>query len=165
MFKNSPFNIGRVKNVKGTASRPVSTDNRTVVLFCTDTGEFEAVERNSEVSKVWEKAKTLYRLWWRSQRNFKGGEIQVEQILSDTEVAHLITCVSVKGDNDEEETYFDLNNTKAALDKLGKHCSINKTNVHINKCGTETEWDTIMSLVDESLAKRGVNVFIYEEAD
>ena len=153
----NPFLLGRIKYVKGSASRPQAGDNRTIAIFCTDTGGFEEVERNEELSKTWEKAKTVYRAWWRSQKNFKTGNFQAEQIMSDTEVAHLISCVRV-----DNETFFEEEATRNALDALGKHCSMNKTNVHINKCGSEKEWEVIEGLIAETLQKRGVHVFVYE---
>ena len=155
--EQNPFLLGRIKYVKGSASRPQAGDNRTIAIFCTDTGGFEEVDRNDELSRTWEKAKTLYRGWWRGQKGFKTGGIQTTQIMSDTELAHLVSCVRVDG-----ETFFEKEATEQALDALGKHCAMNKTNVHINKCGSEKEWETIESLVAETLLKRGVHVFIYE---
>ena len=54
------------------------------------------------------------------------------------------------------------NALRASIDKLGKHASLNKTNVHINKCGTEEEWDVIQKLLEELVARRGVNIYLYE---
>jgi hypothetical protein len=155
------FLLGRIKDVKGNASRPMSTDDRTVALFCTNDGEFESVTGNADIAKVYPKAKDLYRGWWRSQKNFKGGGFQVENVLSDTEVAHLLTCIKLEGN---DEPVFELNSTKEALDKLGRHASLNKRNVHINKAGSEGEWEVILPLIEELIVKRGVNVFIYSES-
>lgn len=154
----SSFTIGRIKNVKGNAARPMATDNRTVVLFVPTTGEFEFIEGNTTIEKVFPKARTLYRGWWRSQRDFKPGSFQVQQVLSDTEIAHCIACVEVDG-----ETGFEEEALKASIDKLGRHASLNRTNVHINKCGTEEEWDVIQKLLEQFVAKRGVNIYLYED--
>lgn len=158
MEYTNKFLLGRIKDVKGTAGRPMATDDRTIALFCTNDGEFESVTGNNEIAKVYPRAKELYRGWWRSQRNFKGGEFQVEHVQSDTEIAHLLTCVKVEG---EDGALFELNSTKAALDKLGRHCSLNRRNLHINKTGSEEEWEVIFPLIEEFIAKRGVNVFVY----
>jgi hypothetical protein len=157
MEYNSPFTLGRIKYVKGNAARPMATDNRTVVLFVPTTGKFEFVEGNSAIEKVFPKARDLYRLWWRTQSGFKPGAFQVTQVLSDTELAHLVACVEVDG-----EVGFEEDALRASIDKLGKHASLNKTNVHINKCGTEEEWDVIQKLLEELVAKRGVNLFLYD---
>ncbi len=154
------FLLGRIKEVKGSCGRPHSTDDRTIALFCTADGEFESVTGNADVAKIYPRAKELYRGWWRSQKNFKGGEFSAEHILSDTEIAHILTCVKVEG---EDNALFELNSTKAALDKLGKHCSLNKRNLHINKTGSEEEWAVVLPLIEDLIAKRGVNVFIYSE--
>lgn len=155
----NPFTIGRIKeNVKGNAARPVATDNRTVVLFVPTTGEFEHVKSNTSIEKVYPKAKELYRGWWRSQRDFKPGGFQVNQVLSDTEIAHCIACIEVDG-----ETGFEEEALRSSLDKLGRHASLNRTNVHINKCGSPEEWDVIKKLIEELVARRGVNVFLYDE--
>lgn len=155
------FLLGRIKHVKGTAGRPMATDDRTIALFCTNDGEFESVPGNTEASKIYPKTKEHYRGWWRSQKNFKGGEIQVESVLSDTEVALLLTCVKVEEDG-KKIAAFELNSTKSAIDKLGKHASLNKRNVHINKVNDEEEWKVIYPLIEDLIVKRGVSVFIYE---
>jgi len=158
MEYTNKFLLGRIKDVKGSAGRPMATDDRTIALFCTSDGDFESVTGNKDVAKIYPRAKELYRGWWRSQKNFKGGELQVDNVLSDTEVAYLLTCVKVEG---EDNALFELNSTKSALDKLGRHCSMNKRNLHINKTGTEEEWAVVLPLIEEFIAKRGVNVFVY----
>lgn len=160
MEYQNPFTIGRIKYVKGNAARPVATDNRTIVLFVPTTGKFEFVEGNTAVEKVYPKARELYRGWWRSQNGFKPGAFQVTQILSDTELAQLIACIEADDDVGFEESAL-----RSSIDKLGKHASLNKTNVHINKCGTEDEWAVIQKLLEELVAKRGVNIFLYSEND
>jgi hypothetical protein len=154
------FLLGSLKKVNGSASKPQSGDNRTVVLFCVDgTGEgiFEIFEKNAEVAKSWEKAKSLYRAWWRSQMNFKKGEVQTTHIQSDTELAHLITCTTLKG-----KVVFDQEALEKSFKTLAKHCAENKTNVHINKVGSDSEWLAVMKVVEETLLTKGVNVYIYE---
>jgi hypothetical protein len=154
----NPFTIGRIKYVKGNAARPMATDNRTIVLFVASDGNFEAVEGNTAIAKVYPKAKDLYRAWWRAQTKFKPGEFQATQISSDTELAHLIAWKT----EESGESGFDDEALRGSLDKLGKHTALNRTNVHINKCGSEEEWAVIAKLVEELIAKRAVNVFIYE---
>lgn len=155
-FDNSKFLLGRIKEVKGNASIPASTDSRLIVLFCSTDGDFEAVPENLTVSKVYPKVKDLYRSWWRRQKNFKGGEIQIEQIQTNTEVAYLLTCIET-----ENIVGFDLEHTKSAIDKIGRYCSKEKRSIHVNKIGTENEWNTILELLTQYAAKRGVNIFIY----
>lgn len=154
----NPFLLGKLKEIKGSAVRPNSSDNRTIVLFCENNGDFESVPRNLEFEKAWPKAKEIYRSWWRGQLGFKGGEIKITDILSDTQLAHLVTCVK-----DNDELFFDKKYLEQCFDKLGKHCSINKRNVHINKIGTDSEWQVISNLIEEHLLKSGVNVFVYSE--
>lgn len=152
----NPFTIGRIKNVKGDFSRPVSSDNRTIVLFVPTTGEFDYIKGNSTVDKVYPKAKELYRQWWRSQRDFKPGNIKLNQVRSDTELAHLITCVEENG-----EVGFTEEALTKTIETLGKKNAVSKKSVHINKCGTEDEWNVIMNLLEKFVARRGVNIFIY----
>jgi hypothetical protein len=154
MEYTNKFMLGNIKNVEGNASRPVSADNRAIVIFCTDDGTFEAIAGNANIAKVCPKAKELYRGWWRSQNKFKLGEILSDNsISSDTELLHLVTCT-----NKDNTLEWSLVAVKTALDKVGKYCSINKKNMHVNKTDN---WDVILPLVEETCAKRGVNVFVY----
>ena len=152
------FLLGTVKHVKGNASQPASADNRIITLFCTNDGDFESVKENGRVAKVFGKAKDLYRGWWRSQRDFKDGNFQTEQVQSDTQIAHIL----VMDANDDGPT-FNMDNVKLALDKFGKYCSQNKYSMHVNKTGTDEEWEAVMPIISETCVKRGVNVFVYSD--
>ena len=142
MEYNNPFLIGKLNKKEGCASQPQTSDNRTVVIFVGEEGEFNTTKGNENIAKVYPKAKEEYRRWWRSRINFRMGEIQSHQVSSDTEVVFVLA-------NDET--------LEKAVDKLGRHCSTNKTNVHLN----DDNWDDIKDYVEKYLLTRGVNVNVY----
>lgn len=152
------FLLGKLKELDGSATKPNSSDNRTIVVFCTADGEFEAIEANSDIAKTWIRAKDIYRGWWRGQLGFKLGELKVEDVLSDTQLAYLLSCVKT-----DDVVKFDTKSLTSAFEKLGKHCSLNKRNVHINKFGSDEEWVLVKGLIQEHLLKKGVNVFVYKQ--
>lgn len=144
------FLIGTLKNVTGSASRPVAYDNRVIAMFVSTDGIFETIPENKDIEKVYPKARESYRGWWRSQAQFRLGDIFTGTIVgSDTELAHLLVL-------DKNEMKADI--LKTAIDKLGKYCATDKRNLHINK--TEN-WDVVLPLLEEFCVKRGVNVFVY----
>jgi len=149
--------LGRIKEVQGCASRPHSSDNRSIVTINSISGNYEGVAGNIPIAKVYPKAKEEYRRWWRNKQGFKLGEIQSTQVRSDTEIANVIVCIS----SEDEEDLVEKDAVKLALNKLGLYCSQNKLNVHINKLPDEDVWKFVEAELMNSLVKRGVNVTVY----
>jgi len=151
--------LGKIKEVKGCASLPHTSDSRTIITINNMSGEYESVAGNVPIAKVYPRAKDEYRKWWRNQQGFKLGEILTTQVQSDTEIANVLICVTDEdGDDSLEETAV-----KAALNKLGQHCSYNKLNAHINKLPNDDAWKIVEDGLKEYLVKRGVNVTVYSE--
>jgi hypothetical protein len=155
---NNPFLLGKIKFVKGNAALPVAADYRVILILCPDNGNFEIVPRNERISKSYQKAKDAYRSWWRGQLNFKLGKTNITSILSDTELAHAVVCVEKDG-----ELFFDKKALEQAFEELARYCSTNKRNVHLNKAGNDSEWAAINEIITNTLLKKGVNVWVYEE--
>lgn len=145
------FLTGKVKEVVGFNNRPHCSDNRTVIQFVSTDGEYESIENNDKISKIWVKAKEEYRGWWRNQAGFKLGEIKTIQVQSDTEI---ISAVAF-------DPKLNLEAVKSCLDKIGKQCQVSKNNIHINKFGNKKQWKQIQDCIDTNLVAKGLTVYIY----
>ena len=157
MEYNNPFMLGKIKTVKGCASRPHSGDNRSIIIINSVSGEYEGTEivkGNAAIAKIYPKAKEKYRAWWRNQQGFKLGEFQATQVQSDTEIINLLIA--------DDAEVINEGAVKGGLNKLGTHLSQNRLNAHINKLDNEDEWALVEAGLKEYLAKRGVNVTVYE---
>ncbi len=154
-YKNK-FMLGKIKEIEGNASMPQMADNRSIVILNNTSGKYESVEGNEAISKIYPKAKETYRMWWRSQTNFKLGEFKITQVQSTTELANLLVCDY----NDEKETLI-ADAVDKTFNKYGTYCSQNKLNVHINKLKSEEAWQIVETALVEHLVKRGVNVVVY----
>jgi len=149
--------LGRIKEVQGCASRPHSSDNRSIITINSISGNYEGVEGNIPIAKVYPKAKEEYRRWWRNKQGFKLGEFQTTQVRSDTEIANVLICIT----EDDTTDVIEEDAVKTGLDKLGRYLSQNKLNAHINKLPGEEAWATVEAGLKEHLVKRGVNVTVY----
>lgn len=156
MEYNSPFMLGRMREVSGCASRPISSDNRSIVTINNTEGDYDSVEGNVPIAKVYPKAKDEYRRWWRMQQGFKLGEFKSTQVQSDTEIANLVVCIS-----EEDGDVVDEDAVKKVLNKYGQYCAQNKLNVHINRLDDNEIWSLFEESLTEYLVKRGVNVTVY----
>lgn len=156
MNKN-PFLLGRTKYVKGNAAMPATGDSRTIILFVPTTGNFEEIKTNADIGKTYINAKNEYRLWWRSQTNFRPGLIHTKQASSTTELAYLLACIESDG-----EVGFSEEDLVQSIKNLAKHLAMTKNNIHVNKCGTPEEWEIIEKTLEDELASKGHNLYVYE---
>lgn len=145
------FLLGNLKYTEGTASIPLSSDNRVIINLVGLNGEWPSSKISTELSNRWFKAKEQYRKWYRSQDQFKLGSAQTVQVQSDTAITNLLVL---------NNGSLDLEAFKKAVENISKEIIINKQNVHIQKI--ENNWDEIEKILIEFFVKKGTNVVIYK---
>ena len=145
------FLLGHIKTMKGSAEIPNSADNRVILLFTDTNGEI-VDPLGKKLIKRWEKVKTEFRGWYRSQVDFKLGKTLPITVQTDT----TILCLLVLKDN-----VMDLSALKDAMISAGRWTAGNKYNVHVNKI--DSNWSEIESMLTEYFVKSGVNVTIYDK--
>ena len=137
---------GLFKTVNGDSSQPIHGGHRIIINMCSNSGDWE----DNNTNKRWEKVKTEYKQWFRSQNKFIMGEMQVINVQSDTTVVNMLVLNKNEFDND---ALF------KCMDKVGELAKDFVSNVHINK---GSNWAPIESMLVDRIIKRGINVTIYE---
>ena len=142
------FNTGFIKIVKGSPSVPHSSDNALIALFVKLNGDWDSSKTNVATSTRFPQAKSEFRLWFRSQENFKLGEFKIITVSSSTQIAFLLT--------DSLPEY-----NKIALKSLSAFCDQNKLSLHIKKPSNIDSWNNLNSILIEFF--KSTNVFVYED--
>ena len=133
---------GRLKTIEGDASIPMCAGHRLIINVCSDDGTWD----KNKTGIRWDKVKTEYLKWYRSQIKFVPGEIQEINVQSDTAVLNVLL-------NSDEQTLL------KCIDKIGELAITYGSSVHINK--RKDNWKTFEKALVEKIIKRGINVTIY----
>ncbi len=141
---------GRFKTVTGEATVPIAAGHRIIINVCDDSGKWEN-EFSTKLSKRWKKAEQEYNRWYRSQYNFKLGELQEVGVQSDT----LIVNALVRSNNG-----LSLDAFERCVDKVGEIAYDYGSSVHVSQYD---DWQDMENTVVEKIIKRGINVTVYKD--
>jgi O-acetyl-ADP-ribose deacetylase (regulator of RNase III) len=164
MAENKSFGIkGILRYREGDALVPISAGFRIIVHICNDAGFF-AKGFVVALSKKWPKTQLEYRNWWRSQKNFKLGEIMEVAVQSDTVVIHMIAQHDIKPD-DKGTPPIRYAALAQCLEKVAKLAKTNNASIHGPRFGSGLSggnWSQIEEIIKEKLIDKGISVTIYD---
>lgn len=147
---------GTLKYVEGDATLPSGGGHRMLIHIVNDSGELTG-EFADSITKRWPSVKSNYRLWYRSQRNFKQGQIQSINIQSDLTVISMLTQTKC-----EHEESIVLDHLKNCLNQIAVMAKEFGSSVHISDTDIKSDRsDELKSVIIKSLIEKGINVYIY----
>lgn len=155
----------RLKYVIGDATIPNPDSMRYVLQICNDEGKYGA-GISGAIAKRWPKVEEAYRSWYRSQNNFKLGEIQVIRVQSDVAVINMIAQQGTVSKTNKVPIKYDA--LESCLEKVLKEIKIENGSIHCGKIGSQLargKWSKIEELIQKHFIKNGINVTIYELAE
>jgi hypothetical protein len=144
----------------GSATVPNAAGHRIIVQPIRDNGKYEE-SFNKLISKRWPLVEREYKRWYRSQKNFKLGEIQAINVQSDTTIINML-CEKAK------KRAFPLcyQSLQMCLEKVGLIAIDQGSSIHapmIGKRFKKNNWDKIESIITHEIIKRGINMTFYNE--
>ena len=164
MVENKNFGPkGILRYREGDALVPIAAGFRMIIHVCNDIGAFGAGVALA-IAKKWPKAQLEYRNWWRSQNNFKLGEIKEVAVQSDTSVVHMIAQHDIKPD-DKGNPPIRYDALASCLEKVAKLAKTNNASIAGPKFGAGLaggDWAKIEEIIKEKLIDKGINVTIYD---
>lgn len=153
---------GTLKYVEGDATLPMAGGHRILVHICNDVGAFGAGFAKA-VAEKWPAVRNDYKLWYRSQNDFKQGSIQPINVKSDLMVVNMIAQEGlISKDN---PTPVNHESVKQCLNKVMLLAKSNGSSVHMPRIGTGlggSSWNQIEPIIIESLVNKGINVTVYD---
>lgn len=157
------FMKGKLSYKTGDATIPVSGGHRLIIHICNTEGAWGAGFVLA-VSKRWPKPEQEYRRWYKTQQDFKLGNIQEVRVQSDTSVINMIAQEGVGPDEDGNPP-IRYEALRECLQKVADIAKENGSSVHGPRLGAGLalgNWSKIEKLINEELIEKSINVTIYD---
>jgi len=142
---------GILRNVEGDATLPQGSNLKYLVQALPANGEYPKEGFASTLSSRWPKVSAEYRQYWRERYGkLRLGDIQPIQIQSDLVVVNMIAI--------DDDGVLNKDALKQCFALVGKEVVANNSSVHMHVI----EDESVNSLIESELLKRGIGVTIYE---
>jgi len=153
---------GLLKYVEGDATVPIAAGHRMIIHVVNTAGGFGA--GFVLALKKWPNAELIYRTWYRSQLNFKLGEIKEVAVQSDTSVIHMLAQEGLGPDKDGNPPgRYDA--VEKCLEKVAKLAKQTNASIHCPRFSSGLSglsWPKIEAMIIDKLINQGVNVTVYD---
>jgi len=144
------FTNGTIKIIDSKISIPSVADNALIALPCHLDGDFDASNSNILVSQRFPVAKTEFRLWFRSQLNFKLDQIKIITLSPSIQCAFLL---SNPPSNDH---------IYPPLKSLSNYLRINKLSLHMTLPSSEINKSNLINSINELIIPQNINAYLYK---
>lgn len=148
---------------KGDATAPQAQGNKIIVHVCNDVGVW-GKGFVLAISKRWSQPEQQYREWFKSQENFRLGEVQFVQVEPALWVANIIGQHKIhKDENGLAPIRYHA--ILSGLQKVAVHAQSLKASVHMPRIGCGLaggNWDQIEPLIDKALIALEIPVTVYD---
>mgnify|MGYP001032564915 CR=1 FL=1 len=154
-MKPNNFNVKGVwKEREGSVAEVHAGGHCIILNLCSVSGD--VWDKDSElglVSKRWPKGGLEYRRWYLGQYRFNLGNISEVNVQSTVCIANAL----VK----DAEGNFVPEALEKAIDRVGEMAYEYGSSVHVQKQGSEEDWNAVTELLKDKIIKRSKNVIVY----
>ena len=155
--------VAGITNIQGDASRPRGSGSRILAQIVNDRAFTWGGGFSLTVRKKWPEAQKAFRAWAEPpHRNLRLGRVHVVGAEDHLAVASLVAQHGFHASPKPRIRYLAL---KSCLEELSMIALQRHATVHMPKIGSGLaggSWSIVRELVQETLCRRGVKVFVYE---
>ena len=152
-----------INYLKGDATNPQIKGNKIIIHICNDIGGW-GKGFVMAISKRWKHPENEYRKWFQSGENFHLGEIQIIQVEEDIWICNMIgqhkTITNSKG-----IAPIKYEAVEKCLNKLIDEALQLNASVHMPRIGCGLaggKWEEIEPIIERTLLKNNVEVYVYD---
>ncbi|MCU7617508.1 macro domain-containing protein [Chryseobacterium sp. PBS4-4] len=149
--------------LKGDATNPQTQGNKIITHICNDTGGWGRGFVMA-ISKRWKKPENEYRNWFQSGENFNLGEIQTVQVEEDIWICNMIgqhkTISNSKGIAPIRYEAVEKCIGKLVDEALKLNASVHMPRIGCGLAGGK--WEEIEPIIERTLLKNNVEVYVYD---
>lgn len=163
MDRRINFMKGTLRFKTGDATTPVSAGHRMIIHVCNDIGKFGA-GFSGAISRRWGKVRNEYYRWYKTQHQFRLGNIQEVNVQSDTTIINMIAQKGVKKKTNKKDL-MDYEALEECLNKVAKLAKEYGSSIHMPRIGCGlcgSSWNKIEPLINKILIEDGLNVTVYD---
>jgi len=154
-----------IQYVVGDATWPEGEGNKIIAHICSDEGGWGRGFVMA-ISEQWPEPEEAYRQWFRGrgENDFALGAVQTVQVEDDVWVANIIGQHGTRpGAGGEPPIRYEV--VEEALGKVAVEAKRRSASVHMPRIGCGLaggRWDVIEAIVERTLFKQGIEVFVYD---
>jgi len=150
--------------LQGDATQPLDTGDkiRVIAHSCNDDGVWGGGV-GFALSRRWAAPKEAYRLWYREQRGFELGAIQLRHVEPGISVCNMIAQHGGGAKGGVSPIHHEA--LAMCLRSLGDLLHDHSASVHMPRIGCGLAggtWDKVEPLIQEHLCDQGSNVYVYD---
>lgn len=152
-----------INYIKGDATNPTEKGNKIIVHICNDIGGW-GKGFVMAISKRWKEPEAKYREWFKTQDNFKLGQVQFIEVEADLWVANLIGQHKINKD-EAGNVPIRYEAVLLGLERISQFAIDKKATVHMPRIGCGLAggtWDKIEPLVISALTTKNIPVTVYD---
>lgn len=152
-----------INYIKGDATNPIEKGNKIIVHICNDIGGW-GKGFVMAISKRWKEPEAKYREWFKTQDNFKLGQVQFIEVEADLWVANLIGQHKINKD-EAGNVPIRYEAVLLGLERISQFAIDKKATVHMPRIGCGLAggtWDKIEPLVISALTTKNIPVTVYD---
>jgi len=151
-----------IQYIKGDATCPNAEGNIIIAHICNDIGGWGKGFVNA-ISKRWKQPEKAYREWFKINKNFNLGEIQIVQTEDDIWVCNMIAQHKIITHSEVPPIRYDA--VEECLLKLSSEAVQQKASVHMPRIGCGLaggKWEEIEPIIERTLLVKDVDVYVYD---
>lgn len=149
--------------LKGDATNPQIEGNKIITHICNDIGGW-GKGFVLAISNRWKKPENEYRKWFQNDDNFKLGEIQMVEVDDNLWVCNMIGQHKIIT-NSKGISPIRYKAVEECLEKLSAEALQLNASIHMPRIGcglAEGKWEEIEPIIERTLLKNNVEVYVYD---
>lgn len=155
--------MAKVNYIIGDATNPQTKGNKIIVHVCNDIGGW-GKGFVMAISKRWKQPEQQYRQWFKSNENFRLGQVQFVQVEEELWVANLLGQHKINRDeNGNAPIRYEailLGLEKVVQFAIDKHATVHMPRIGCGLAGGT--WDEIEPLINKSMVESEIETFVYD---
>ncbi|GAA3917988.1 Appr-1-p processing protein [Chitinophaga oryziterrae] len=152
-----------IKYIKGDATKPDAEGCVIIAHICNDIGRW-GKGFVLALSDRWEQPETEFREWYKSQDNFKLGEVQFVEVENNIWIANIIGQHKIVNDK-KGNPPVRYEAIEAGLNKVGDFARNLNATVHMPRIGCGLaggKWEIIEPLIIKGISDNDIEVTVYD---
>ncbi|WBV59261.1 macro domain-containing protein [Chryseobacterium camelliae] len=153
----------KIELIKGDATKPQVEGNKIITHICNDIGGW-GKGFVLAISKRWKTPENEYRNWFKSDKNFNLGEIQMVQVEKDLWVCNMIgQHKTISNSNGIPPIRYEA--VEKCLEKLSDESLRLNASIHMPRIGCGLaggKWEEIETIIERTLLKNNLEVYVYD---